>query len=195
MEAAITLFGTHGYRGCSIAQISQHAGIVQSGLHHHFGSKENLLHEVLREYYPLSSTRPNILAIREGRASFSDEVRKLAQVNYERPDLVRFFAVMSGESLTEGHPARSYFVERYQKLRTDLSEALLAATGLPANGPEAATVEYLVEITIGGLDGLQSQWLRDGSIPFVAASAHLGTMIEAEVQALQRKLSRAEHRN
>lgn len=49
ISAAITLFAAHGYRGTSLAAVAQAAGISQSGLLHHFRSKEVLLTEVLAE--------------------------------------------------------------------------------------------------------------------------------------------------
>lgn len=58
LDVAIELFRERGYRGCTLAQIAARTGIVQSGLLHHFGSKERLLQEALNDHYPQLSERP-----------------------------------------------------------------------------------------------------------------------------------------
>ena len=45
---AARLFAATGYRGTSLADVAQAAGLSNAGLLHHFPSKEQLLIEVLR---------------------------------------------------------------------------------------------------------------------------------------------------
>lgn len=74
LEAAIQLFGDHGYDGCSLGQIAKQAGVVQSALHYHFGTKDKLLAEALESHYPRSATRPDLEAIERGETTFSEEI-------------------------------------------------------------------------------------------------------------------------
>jgi AcrR family transcriptional regulator len=50
LEAAQRLFAAHGYHGASIRDIVQACGVSNAALYYHFGSKQNLYFEVLREY-------------------------------------------------------------------------------------------------------------------------------------------------
>jgi AcrR family transcriptional regulator len=49
LAAAKTLFAEHGYSGTSLAMISDHCGISDGLILHHFKSKKNLYHLVLEE--------------------------------------------------------------------------------------------------------------------------------------------------
>jgi AcrR family transcriptional regulator len=50
LEAAQRLFAAHGYHGASIRDIVQACGVSNAALYYHFGSKQSLYFEVLREY-------------------------------------------------------------------------------------------------------------------------------------------------
>jgi AcrR family transcriptional regulator len=47
LEAAAELFSVYGYADTTTRMVSEKAGVVLSSLNHYFGSKENLLEEVL----------------------------------------------------------------------------------------------------------------------------------------------------
>ena len=49
MEAALELFATYGYQGTSISQIAKKASISKGLLYNYFKSKEELLHEIMRD--------------------------------------------------------------------------------------------------------------------------------------------------
>ncbi|MGL4818643.1 MAG: TetR/AcrR family transcriptional regulator, partial [Bacilli bacterium] len=48
IEAAKTLFMTHGYRAVSTRMIAKDCGITQPALYHHFSDKQALYTEVLK---------------------------------------------------------------------------------------------------------------------------------------------------
>lgn len=50
LETAQRLFASHGYHGASIRDIVQACGVSNAALYYHFGSKQTLYFEVLREY-------------------------------------------------------------------------------------------------------------------------------------------------
>ncbi|WIY00991.1 TetR/AcrR family transcriptional regulator [Amycolatopsis mongoliensis] len=175
IDAAVTLFGTHGYRGCSLAQIGERAGIGRSGVLHHFGTKEQLLVAVLEEHYPSVRDRPEAKAMARGEATFPDLLDEVARVNSRNPELVRFFSVMIGESLTEDHPARQFFVERYDAVRAVFTTAVA--------GPDAdRRVRTLVSVALAAMDGLQLQWLRNpDEVDLVAGVRVITDLLRAQL--------------
>jgi len=176
LDAAIELFGKSGFRGTSMSKIAERAGVVQSVLHHHFGSKDQLLIDALMRHYPASSERADMQAIAEGRADFLDEMLRVTRLNAERPDLVRFFSVMSGEALTDGHPAQEFFVQRYANVREGYVTAIARSAGL-SDPAQLHTITALVSLVFAVSDGLQMQWLRDPSIDYVGGiEANLNRM-------------------
>jgi AcrR family transcriptional regulator len=50
LEQAQRLFTAHGYDGVSIRDIAQACGLSNAALYYHFGSKQNLYFEVLKEH-------------------------------------------------------------------------------------------------------------------------------------------------
>lgn len=156
-EAAIDNFGRFGYRGASLARIAEQCGIVQSAILHHFGSKEKLLLATLDRYYDSKGT----LQTPDGRGlddiPVFDYLQLVAQINEGRERLVRFYAVMSGESLTEGHPATPFFQRRFNDVRTDLAARLLRSH----ESLDAERALAIVTLAVAALDGLQIQWILD----------------------------------
>ncbi|MGV8120591.1 MAG: TetR/AcrR family transcriptional regulator [Candidatus Xenobiia bacterium LiM19] len=50
LNAALTLFSSHGYEAVGVQEIVKKAGITKPTLYHYFGSKEGLLNELLGFY-------------------------------------------------------------------------------------------------------------------------------------------------
>ncbi|GAB4209898.1 MAG: TetR family transcriptional regulator [Roseiflexaceae bacterium] len=49
LDAALTLFGRHGYEGTTVKLIAQEAGVAQGLLYNYFQSKEHLLAEIFQQ--------------------------------------------------------------------------------------------------------------------------------------------------
>jgi len=130
LKAAVELFGENGFRATTMNQIASRAGVVQSALHHHFGGKDQLLDAALKLHYPPAASRPDIEAVAKGKSNFVDEVLRAANRNAQDRDLVRFFSVMTGESLTGDHPAHEFFVARYDLVRQGFADAIAKAKGV-----------------------------------------------------------------
>jgi AcrR family transcriptional regulator len=47
VDAAIDVFGRHGYHGTSIRDIAERAGLSSAALYHHFSSKQDLLFQIM----------------------------------------------------------------------------------------------------------------------------------------------------
>jgi AcrR family transcriptional regulator len=149
-----------GYFGFSISAIATRCGVSRAGVLHHFASKEDLLVAVLRhrdevdiaELSPGTPTRASAPEVRE-------VLRALVRRNLSQPEIVRLYAVLEAESLADGHPARDYFASRLVETRMKFAELVSLWHPNPAG--------FAIEV-LAFMDGLQLNWLRDGSLDFEA---------------------------
>ena len=152
LEAAVSIFGSKGYSGGSIQEVADRAGIAQTTLLHHFPTKEQLLVAVLEYRDEISPNTPGT------REHFAEVVAEQAVNNEGVPHLIELYSVLCGEATTRDHPAREYFVKRFQRLRAEYSNELryLASIGRLRPGVDPG----IAGPTIVALwDGIQTQWL------------------------------------
>lgn len=160
VRAALAVIGERGFRGMSLAIVSEKVGLTQQGLLHYFPSREHLLIAVLQwrddvdQFGVTTGDRTTA-----GPLWTVDTLPLLVAVNTQRPELVRLFSVLLGESVTDEHPASGYFRDRYEISRTGMTDALRDKYGpvLPS-GLDCETVATMI---VALLDGLQYQWLHD----------------------------------
>ncbi|MGP2439812.1 TetR/AcrR family transcriptional regulator [Streptomyces sp. JW3] len=151
VRAALEVIAERGYRGASLAAVAERVGLTQQGLMHHFPTKEALLVAVLAERdrwdaLPAEGLRLDLLA-------------SLVEYNAMRPGVIQTFAALLGESVTEGHPARGFFTERYGRVRESMAEVLRAEYG--DRLPGGLSPQRAAPLVVAMLDGLQYQWLLD----------------------------------
>lgn len=167
LDVALKTFAENGFRGASIAEIADRCGLSQPGLLHHFPSKAALLAAVLDHRDRLDAERLGFGEELRGAAAL-ERLVTLVEYNARQPGLVQLFTVVTGESVTDGHPAHEWAVRRYRALEGFLARALEAgvADGTLAPGIDAAGVARQV---FAMMDGLQLQWLLDPSGADMAA--------------------------
>ncbi|MFI7293523.1 TetR/AcrR family transcriptional regulator [Streptomyces sp. NPDC050121] len=151
VRAALEVIAERGYRGASLAAVAERVGLTQQGLLHHFPTKDALLVAVLQERdqwdaVPAAQWRVDLLA-------------SLVEYNAMRPGIIQTFSALLGESVTEGHPAREYFTERYRQGRANMTAVLRAEYG--ERLPNGLTPERTAPLLLAVMDGLQYQWLLD----------------------------------
>ncbi|MER5445250.1 TetR/AcrR family transcriptional regulator [Streptomyces sp. NPDC002766] len=151
VRAALEVIAERGYRGASLAAVAEKVGLTQQGLLHHFPTKEALLVAVLEERdqwdaVPATQWRVDLLA-------------SLVEYNAMRPGIIQTFSALLGESVTEGHPARGYFTERYRQVRESMATVLRTEYG--DRLPNGLTPERTAPLLVAVMDGLQYQWLLD----------------------------------
>lgn len=160
VRAALEVIAERGYRGASLAAVAERVGLTQQGLLHHFPTKEALLVTVLKERdqwdaVPDTQWRIDLLA-------------SLVEYNAMRPGIIQTFSALLGESVTDGHPARAYFTERYAQVRKSMAAVLRAEYG--DRLPNGLTPERTAPLLVAVMDGLQYQWLLDpGSVDMPGA--------------------------
>ncbi|MEV0981765.1 TetR/AcrR family transcriptional regulator [Streptomyces sp. NPDC049915] len=151
VRAALEVIAERGYRGASLAAVAERVGLTQQGLLHYFPTKDALLVAVLKERdqwdaVPDSQWRLDLLA-------------SLVEYNAMRPGIIQTFSALLGESVTEEHPARAYFTDRYRRVRENMAAVLRTEYG--DRLPNGLTPERTAPLLVAVMDGLQYQWLLD----------------------------------
>lgn len=156
LRAAATTFGQKGYRTGSLADVAEQVGMTHAGVLHHFKSKEQLLTAVLdfRDAEQVAELEGQHIP---GGLELFRHLLHTAQLNAERPGMVQTYAVITGESVTDDHPARGWTTNRFAVLRDEVTDAFVAWH------PEVdREVAYQAAAAIlGVMDGVQIQWLLD----------------------------------
>lgn len=180
LDAAVEVFGSKGFSGGTLADIADQVGMTHAGILHHFGSKDQLLIEMLAHRDKTDVAGLAGAHIPDGVELFRHLVRT-AMRNAQRAGVVQAYVVLSAESVTDGHPGRDYFLERYRTLRTEVSDAfhaLCAERGVSETGSVAEASAAILAV----MDGLQVQWLLDPDEVDLARSTEFA--IEAIVTAV-----------
>ncbi|MET7568665.1 TetR/AcrR family transcriptional regulator [Streptomyces sp. NPDC005492] len=151
VRAALEVIAERGYRGASLAAVAERVGLTQQGLLHYFPTKDALLVAVLEE-------RDQWDAVPDSRWRI-DLLASLVEYNAMRPGIIQTFSALLGESVTEGHPARDYFTERYARVRAGMAAVLRTEYG--DHLPNGLTPERTAPLLVAVMDGLQYQWLLD----------------------------------
>ncbi|MEU9019397.1 TetR/AcrR family transcriptional regulator [Actinomadura sp. NPDC048394] len=159
LDAALDAFAAEGYRATTLAKVAARVGLTEAGVLHHFSSKAALLAGVLRYRDDID---PDAVA-RVAGDDVVQAVRRmadLARILLEHPRLMRFDAVVGGESVAEGGVPFEHFRARLHDAREALSRHLRAAakTGAVRSDIDA---DLIAGEVIAFMDGVQTQWLFD----------------------------------
>jgi AcrR family transcriptional regulator len=158
LHAAVAEFATSGYRGASIGAIARRAGISQSGLLHHFPSKELLLAAVVD--MRSADHRDEYLAAKaeDPQLGFMTGMVRLMRRGASELDLTRLFVVVVAEATSPDHPAHEWAIKRYQRTTDRVVDDLLEAQkrGLLKPDFDATAVGATL---LAAMDGLQLRHL------------------------------------
>ncbi|MYW05748.1 TetR/AcrR family transcriptional regulator [Streptomyces sp. SID3343] len=160
LNIALQEFAENGYRGTSLARIAERAELTQAGLLHHFRSKQELLVAVLDLRDRMDAEHLGVGVLPPGGEAALAKLTELAEHNRNIPGLVQLFTVLTGEAVTNDHPAHGWAKDRYAILRTALTRSLEAGV---ASGELRADVDAhaVAAQVFAMMDGLQLQWLLD----------------------------------
>ena len=164
IRAALEIFGEFGFNGSSLKQVADAVGISEAGVLHHFGSKSNLLTEVLRSrdaqsefFVPMSG---------ESGIEFVSGWLNLVEYNVSHPGHVELFTTLAAEATSPSHPAHQYFLERYEMVfgvTRAYFEMMQTANQLIDGVNPADLAVTLIALS----DGLQLQWLITKKVDLV----------------------------
>ncbi|HEY0186633.1 MAG TPA: TetR/AcrR family transcriptional regulator [Cellulomonas sp.] len=166
IEQATAMFGEAGYRGATLREIAARCGLSHPGLLHHFPTKESLLLAVLAHRDEVDAEQLG-LGQTHGLLGLQRLV-DLGLLNASRRGIVELYVVLSAEATAADHPAHDYFVARYADSIAMMARVYREAAqdgALRAGIEPGAAARQLVAL----MDGLQVQWLLDGSTDMGAA--------------------------
>lgn len=171
VASAAELFAERGFHATPMTAIATASGLSQTGLLHHFATKEDLLAAVLeeRDLRDLAS-----LSARRGTPARGwevlDDMVELVRLNAGREAMVRLFTSLAGEAIDAGHPGhdwlRRHHASAVESLTRALSDAVADGTAAP-DLPAATIARQFVAL----MDGLQLQWLMAPADVDMAADA------------------------
>ncbi|WP_214325373.1 TetR/AcrR family transcriptional regulator [Nonomuraea sediminis] len=170
VNAALTLFATQGYRGTSLMAVAEAAGITQSGLLHHFSTKQALLAEVLAE-----RDRQTFDAVEIGRDYSGPAVLRALEIVHDiversrgNRELTRLGHLGAFGSNEIPEIALAWARERTRTFHANLSA--LVAEGIAVGDVRAdADPDAVASLVIATISGLEEQWLLDESFDMLGA--------------------------
>ncbi|MFE6234378.1 TetR family transcriptional regulator [Cellulosimicrobium sp. NPDC057862] len=160
LDVAAAAFATRGYHGASLAEIADEVGISAPAILHHFRTKEGLLTALLHARDAEDVADDAGAAHRPHGLAYLDHLVDTVARNVARPGITQLYAVLSAESVTDGHPAQQWFRDRYVGLRALVERALEEALDR-GEVPVGTDVEQTAAAIVAVMDGLQVQWLLD----------------------------------
>lgn len=155
VAAATDLFAEQGYRGTSVQQIGERAGISRGSIFWHFGSKEGLLLAVVDRAF--ASWETEGLGPEVGDATGTEAIRRGLRSHQrflsDARGPIRLFFVLLFEALGPRPELQEHFVRFYAHFRAVLAEWIAAgqASGDLRAEADAKAVAGTLVATIGGL--------------------------------------------
>jgi len=171
LDRAIEVFADKGAEGTSLRAIAEKIGVSHAALLHYFGSREELLVEVLREG---ERRRFDPHAKRE----VVGMMVRAAERNVTIPGFVALYTTLLAGSLeADKEYSREFFAARFARIREELAELIRAGQeqGTIRRGIEPAAMAALV---IAASDGLQIQWLLEPSVDIARSLELLETILK-----------------
>jgi AcrR family transcriptional regulator len=146
LDAALGLFSHQGYRGTSIRDIAEKAGVSTGNVYHHFPDKESIFETLLSQYWAAieSPDFPFNRALASG--SFPDNLEKLAEaaeqsVRAYRPYVALIYVdvvELSGKHIRKFYSGMSGRFDSF--LRSRVGEEVLAGRMRPEVSPLSAVM-------------------------------------------------------
>lgn len=171
LDRAIEVFADKGAEGTSLRAIAEKIGVSHAALLHYFGSREELLVEVLREGERRRqdpTTRGDVVGM----------MMSAAERNVTIPGFVALYTTLLAGSLeADKHYSREFFSARFARIRAHLVELIRTGQeqGTIRKGIEPADMAALV---IAASDGLQTQWLLEPEVDIARSLALLQRILE-----------------
>lgn len=177
LEATIEEVAARGYYGMSLAAVAERVGISQSGLLHHFASKEILLDAVVQRRFAEDAELVDRLG--QGQASPLIGYDSLIHRNMDHKVWMQFLMVIQAEGLIEENPAFDLIRSRYRVVRERIVHRIEEHEGQENDLPSHLNRQDVATLLLAAMDGLQLQWLYDPSIDMRRVHGLLISLIES----------------
>ncbi|BCJ68345.1 TetR/AcrR family transcriptional regulator [Polymorphospora rubra] len=173
IDEVLTVYDRLGFEGTSLRAIGEAIGVTHPVLKHHFGTREQLFIEVLREH-----DRRFLDAPSEDDDTFVDLIHRSTEHSMRVPGLMALLNSMVAHALEAGNDhSRAHFSERYADLRrtiVSLLEEGRAAGSVRSDIP----LDEAASLVLAAADGLSTQWLLDGSADLKSGLLLLQRLLE-----------------
>lgn len=171
LDRAFEVFAEKGAEGTSLRAIAEKIGVSHAALLHYFGSREELLVEVLREGARRHSPP-------EGETDVVGMMVRAAERNVTIPGLVALYTTLLAGSLeADKKYSRKFFAARFARVRGELEDLIRAgqSRGTIRQGVEPSAMAALV---VAASDGLQTQWLLEPDVAIAQSLQLLERILE-----------------
>jgi len=158
VEEATRLISISGFKSVSLVDIAEACGIRGPSVLHHFPSMNDLLAAVLDHRDEVDTEEAPTLEEIAFPSSTSAYLRRAAERNLGRPELIRLYVILGAEAVDAAHPAHQYFLDREERNYDGFAQML----SWKAN-PLWAARELMAFWT-----GLERQWVMDPAVDFLA---------------------------
>jgi AcrR family transcriptional regulator len=176
IDAAIDLIAVRGSRGTTLADVGEAAGVSRPGVLHHFASKNALLEAVLETHERLSAPAFERIA-RPGGLESVLALAEIARKDVSDRRQLALWSTLVGENTDAGAPLHDRLHRRYVEMRGAVEGFLREAA---ARGELRDDVDVAAEAIaiMAFLNGIETSWLLDPSVPIVAVSEqHLAAVV------------------
>lgn len=173
VRAAVRVIARRGYDGASIQAIAKEAGLSPGLLHHHFGSKAEILHAVLEYLESLVAERTEALASRRRGAWGRLEAwidAHLARGDGAEPEAVAAWVWVGAQALEDAELRGRYrqVVRRRLEALTELIEAVAREHGARLDARALAVT------TLAAIEGYYQLASSTEVVPEGSAAPDLG---------------------
>ena len=176
LDRAIEVFADKGAEGTSLRAIAEKIGVSHAALLHYFGSREELLVEVLRE----GERRHSTYGLDDARVKEQvvGGMVRAAERNVTIPGFVSLYtSLLAGSLEADKQYSREFFSMRFARLRERLAELIRIGQeeGSIRRGVEP---EAMAALVIAASDGLQTQWLLEPTVDIAKSLELLERILE-----------------
>ncbi|PJE95383.1 TetR family transcriptional regulator [Streptomyces carminius] len=159
LEAAAEIAAERGYEGTSIALVTQRSGLPASSLYWHFGSKDELLAEVIEHSYrewaaKIPAWEPPADGAGDRRERLRSILRQAGRAMVDRPEFMRLGLMLMLERRAVEPAARARFLALRQEVLKAMGEWWTAALPPGACAARPALPSQLARLTMAAADGL-----------------------------------------
>ncbi len=123
VDATIELFGVRGSRSISLSDIAGACGVSRANVLHHFGSKDALLVEAMREHGRRGEQRLLQWAS-EGGIPFLEHLKEWGTYNQNNRSYVATYVALLAEAATPDSIPHGYYRRRLRSERRTFADAL-----------------------------------------------------------------------
>jgi AcrR family transcriptional regulator len=176
LAVAQRLLTENGWRSTTLGQIAREAGVTPAGLLHHFESKEQLLHAVLDARDADDDANANLAG------DIIEEIEKAAERFTRSPHLIGMFAVILVENLDPEAALHKRVLGRYRAAIEVVAEGIRRGQ---RSGRYRSDIDPDIKAAevIAFLNGMETSWLLDPSIPLTEVFAEYTTSLARQLEA------------